>query len=111
MRPRKEVTHMSNVIYEYTLKQAIEDGVLIEVFKNRWDELTGGKPLVATAHITSQLSLAAVQEIWDEYVIWHEKVMPTLREEDRFFSTKMNDDTVWVMEGGQAFTILYPEDY
>jgi len=102
---------MSNVIYAYTLKQAIEDGVLVEVFKNRWDELTGGKPLVATSHVMSELSLAAVQEIWNEYVVWREKVMPALPEEEQLFSTKMNDETVWVLEDGQAFTVLYPEDY
>ena len=33
----------------YSLEQAIEDGVLVEVFKNRWQELSQGKPIVATA--------------------------------------------------------------
>jgi hypothetical protein len=37
------------VITIYSLKQAIEDGVLVEIFKNRWGELSGGKPIVATA--------------------------------------------------------------
>jgi hypothetical protein len=102
---------MDNVIYEYTLEQAIKDGVLVEVFKNRWKELTGGKPLVATSHIMAELSLAALQEISNEYLVWRKNVMPTLPEEDQLFSTTMNDETVWVLEDGQAFTILYPEDY
>ena len=102
---------MSDVIYAYTLQQAIEDGVLIEVFKNRWDELTGGKPLVATVAVHSEFSLAALQEIWNEYVVWRKQVMPTLPEEEQLFKTTMNSQTVWVLEDGQAFTILFPEDY
>lgn len=39
------------VITTYSLQEAIEDGVLIEIFKNRWSELSGGKPIVATAHL------------------------------------------------------------
>jgi len=66
------------VIYSYTLDQAVADGVLSPVFTNRWDELSGGKAIVATAAIIHDLSLAAIQEIWNEYVIWREQVMPTL---------------------------------
>jgi len=100
-----------DVIYEYTLAQAIADGVLTEVFKSRWLMLSGGKPIVATAAVFADISLAGLIEIWNEYVSWRKFVEPTLREEDRLFKTEMNSKTVWVMEDGQAFTILYPEDY
>src|SRR5207245_8393324 len=54
--PGKEVNTMTifddaDVISTYTLQQAIEDGVLVEIFKNRWKTLSGGKPIVATAHL------------------------------------------------------------
>ena len=97
--------------YEYTLQQAIADGVLVEVFKNRWSELSSGKPIVATSHLFNEVSLAALREIWNEYVVWRRDVLPTLPEEDQLFSTSMNSEKVWVLEDGQAFTILYPEDY
>ena len=95
---------MSNVIYEYTLQQAIEDGVLAEIFKDRWQQLSGGKPIVATDHLFSEVSLAGLMEIWNEYV---QKRKP----QDNPFVTKMNGNEVWVIEDGQAFTLLYPEDY
>ena len=79
----------------------------MEVFKKRWDELTGGKPLVATSHIMGELSLAAVQEIWNGFVAWQKSNAKT----DALFTTTMSGKKVWVMEDGQAFTILYPEDY
>jgi hypothetical protein len=44
-------------------------------------------------------------------VNWKKKVEPTLKEEDRLFATAMNGRRVWVMEDGQAFTMMYPEDY
>ena len=101
----------AKVVYVYSLEQAIEDGVLIEIFKNRWKELSGGKPIVATAHLFNQVSLAGLFEIWNEYVAWRKNVMPTLPEEDQMFVTTMNGEKVWLIEDGDAFTMLYSEDY
>ena len=102
---------MTNIIYSYTLKQAVEDGTLAEICKNRWEELSGGKPIVATAHLYNEVSLAGLMEIWNEYVHWRKNVMPTLPEAEQMFVTKMNGNKVWVMEDGDAFTLMYPEDY
>jgi hypothetical protein len=99
------------VISAYTLKQAIEDGVLVEIFKNRWLELSDGKPIIATAHLFDEVSLAGLLEIWNEFVTWRKNVMPTLPEEQQLFHTSMNGKKVWVMEDGAAFTLMYPEDY
>ena len=101
----------ANVIVSYTLEQAIADGVLVEIFKNRWGTLSSGKPIVATAHLFEQVSLAGLLEIWNEYVAWRKHTESTLPEEDRLFTTTMNDQQIWVIEDGQAFTLLYPEDY
>jgi hypothetical protein len=100
-----------NIISEYTLSLAIADGVLVEICKDRWGKLTGGKPLVATSHIYGEISLAGLMEIWNEYVDWKKRIEPTLPEENRLFTTSMNDNKVWLIEDGQAYTILYPEDY
>jgi hypothetical protein len=99
------------VISVYPLERAIEDGVLVEVFKNRWQELSQGKPIVATRHLFSQVSLAALLDIWNEYVEWRTNVMPTLPEADQMFVTTMDGEKVWLLEDGAAFTMMYPEDY
>jgi hypothetical protein len=101
----------ADVIARYTLKQAIEDGVLVEIFKNRWETLSGGKPIVATAHLYVEVSLAGLLEIWNEYVYWRKHTEPFLPEEERLFHTKMNGKTIWVIEDGAAFTLMYPDDY
>ena len=100
-----------NVIVVYTLQQAIDDGVLVEIFKNRWQQLSGGKPIVATSHLFSEVSLAAMLEVWNEFVVWRKNIMPTLPEEEQMFVTSMNNERVWVIEDGQAYTLLYPDDY
>ncbi len=115
-RDRKGVINMSDqddavVIHEYSLQQAIADGVLVEIFKHRWGQLSGGKPIVATAHIFGELNPASLIEIWNEYVHWKRRVESTLPEEERMFSTTMDGKKVWVIEDGQAHTILYPQDY
>jgi hypothetical protein len=99
------------VIAIYTLKQAIEDGVLVEIFKNRWGQLSGGKPIVSTAHLFNEVSLSALLEIWNEYVQWRKHTEPFIPEEERLFHTTMNSQTVWVIEDGAAFTLMYPDDY
>jgi hypothetical protein len=109
------------VITVYSLKQAVEDGVLVEIFKNRWRELSGGKPIVATAHLFENVSLAGLREIWNEFARWKKDVEENRRhrpvsgnalpEEERLFHTKMNGMTVWVIEDAVSCTLMYPEDY
>jgi uncharacterized protein DUF6573 len=101
----------AEVISKYPLAQAIKDGVLVEIFKNNWDELSGGKPIVATAHLFDEISLAGLREVWNEFVHWQKHVMPTLPEAERLFHTTMDGETVWVIEDGVAFTLMYPDDY
>jgi hypothetical protein len=87
----------ADVISSYPLAQAIEDGVLVEIFKSSWPELSNGKPIVATAHLFHAISLAGLMEIWNEFVQWQKTVMPTLPEAERLFHTTMNGKTVWVI--------------
>jgi hypothetical protein len=101
----------ADIISAYPLQQAIKDGVLVEIFKNRWHELSAGKPIVATAHLFNAISPAGQMEVWNEFVQWQKYVMPTLPEAERLFHTTMNGETVWVIEDGAAFTLMYPEDY
>jgi hypothetical protein len=101
----------AEVIATYPLQQAIKDGILVEIFKNRWDELSAGKPIVATAHLTQKISLAGLMEIWHAFVSWREHVMLTLPEAEQLFQMTMNGETVWVIEDAAAFTLLYPKDY
>ena len=54
-----------NVIFEYSLQQAIADGVLVEICKHRWNQLSGGKPIVATEHLFQSVSEASLLEIWN----------------------------------------------
>jgi hypothetical protein len=98
------------MIYEYTLAQAVADGQLVEIFKERWSKLTGGKPLVATMNIMAEFTLVSLQEIWNEYEKWRQTTDPK-RQREEIFTTQLNDHKVWVMEDQQAFTILFPEDY
>jgi hypothetical protein len=99
------------VISSYPLQQAIKDGVLVEIFKNRWPQLSDGKPIVATAHLAQEISLAGLLDIWNAFVYWREQVMLTLPEEEQLFHMTMNGKTVWVIEDDAAFTLMYPEDY
>jgi hypothetical protein len=99
------------VITGYTLDQAVADGELAEIFKDRWQELSGGKPIIATAHLYNEVSLAGLREIWNEFAHWRQNILPSLPVNERLFHTNMNEKTVWVIEDGAAFTLMYPEDY
>lgn len=101
----------AQLISSYTQEQAVDDGYLVKVFEERWDGLSGGKPIMATRRIFDEFSLAALLEIWNAFVVWKTKVEPTLPEEEKMFSTKMNFKKVWVVDDGAAFTMMFPEDY
>jgi hypothetical protein len=96
---------------EYSLEQAIADGVLVEVFQDRWKDFSSGKPIVATSHLFNDISPADLMEIWNRFTYWKTHIMPNLPEEDQLFSITMNGDKVWVIEDGLAITMMYPEDY
>ncbi len=103
------------LISEYSLEQAIDDGVLVEVFnyntKDFVEKYTNGKPVVATAHLFNQMSQTALIDLWNEYVDWRLNIKETLPEEDQMFVTEIEGKNVWVIEDGQAITMMYPEDY
>jgi hypothetical protein len=97
--------------FAYTWQQGVRDGILVKVFENRWPELSSGIPILATAHLFECVSLAALREIWNEYVVWVKNVMSTLPEEEQMFVTTMNGDKVWVINSEICVTMMYPEDY
>src|SRR5438876_7486789 len=93
------------IISEYSLKRAIEDGVIVEIFKDDWQKLSGGKPIVATAQLYNYVSsditgLLILLEIWNEYVAWRKTTMPTLPEEEQMFVTTLNGNKIWLIEDG-----------
>src|SRR3954447_17056352 len=101
----------ADVISRYTVQQGIADGILVEIFKTGWSVLSGGKPIVATARVFEEFTSAALVEVWNEYIDWRKTVQPTLPTEEDLFATTVNNRTVWVLEDGDCFTILFPDDY
>lgn len=100
-----------DIVSRYPQKQAVEDGILVELFKNRWPKLSGGRPILATSHLYNNVSPAGLMEIWNEFAKWRREIMPTLPEEEKLFHTQMNGKRVWVIEDPSSFTLMYPQDY
>lgn len=99
------------VITIYSLKETIKDGILVEIFKDRRNELSGGKPIVASANLFENVNRADLENIWNKFVDWDRYVKDTLPEEERMFSTEVNYMKVWVIDDRVAYTLMYPEDY
>jgi hypothetical protein len=97
------------VITEYSLKEAIRDGVLVEIFKKEWGKMSGGKPIVATANVFEFEGDGALMETWNRFIFWRKHIMPKLPEEKKLFSTDIGMSTVWVIDDRVCYTILYPE--
>ncbi len=101
----------ATIISEYSLEQAIEDGVLVEWSKDDWQLLSSGKPIVVTTHLFDYVSINDLHDLWNKFIDWKVNIKETLPEEDQMFVTKIKGKNVWVIEDGQAITMLYPEDY
>lgn len=99
------------VISTYTLEDALQDGSLVELLPSQWQQMSGGIPVVVTARVYADLTLVEKVEVWNGFVAWKRDIEPALPEEDRLFTTEVNGKTVWVVEDGAAFTLMYPEDY
>lgn len=99
----------TEIIYAYTLEEAIADGVLVEIFKKDWQLLTGGKPVVATAAIIADIPEISLKLLWNQFV--QERAKQRARGEVPSLSTTYNGEKVWVLEDGQAVTYLYPHEY
>jgi hypothetical protein len=99
------------VITIYSLREAISDGAVIEVFKDEWDQLSGDKPIVASINVYEGVSEEGRVEIWNRFVFWWQFVMPKLPKKQRLFSTTINYKTIWVIDEKVFFMMIYPEDY
>ena len=103
------------IISKYTRQQAIEDGILVEVFDEytmkRLSEFTNGKQIVATTHLANEIEKYQLRDIWNKFAVWKQDVEPTLTEEERLFHTVVNGKKVWVIEDADSYTIMFPEDY
>jgi hypothetical protein len=94
-----------DIISRYSRQQAVDDGILVEVLR------FNGKSVMATTHLVEKIGLDEVRAIWKEFRYWEMAVKPALRKEEQTFSTGANGKQVWVIEDGEAFTLMYPEDY
>lgn len=116
MKDKEEETTNSSdmdfeVIHSYTLNEALNDGVLVAFDQPNWPVITGGKPLVVTSAIRESLTDDQIKTVWDKFVGWMRHVRDTLPEEEQMFTQELNGKTVWILEDGAAFTILFNTDY
>lgn len=99
-------TQEANVISEYTLSEAIADGVLYPLGR------ANSLPLIGTVGVVTDLEPEEREGLFKDYLVWERDVMPSLKEEDRMFgATASNGQRVWVINDGAAITLLYPSEY
>jgi hypothetical protein len=51
---------------------------VIEVFKREWDQLSRGKPIVASMNVYEGVSGEELVEIWNRFVFWRKFIVPKL---------------------------------
>jgi hypothetical protein len=101
-------------IYSYTLKQALDDGVLESMILDldpAMLEMVKGKVLVMTVGVAYELTAEERQTVWELYCHWREHTLPTLAAEEQLFSTSIRKYKVFVIEDGVAFTAMLSSEY
>jgi hypothetical protein len=99
------------VLTIYSLREAVADGAVIELFKDEWDQLSRGKAIAATINVYEDERFEDLVRIWNDFVFWRKFVMPKLPERERLFSTQIDYRYVWVIDYKVFFMMMYPEDY
>src|SRR5438034_193312 len=71
---------------------------LVEVFQDRCNLLSEGKPIVATSHLYNEVSQAALLEIWNKFAEWQKGYPHTIAEDMTegypLFTTEINGKKV-----------------
>jgi len=94
------------IISTYTQNQAIDDGYLYKVA-----DLSNGKTFVITVGIKQLLDDKEVMEVYKEFWDWKINVEHTLAEADRMFVTHKKEEKLWMVEDGNGYTLMLPEEY
>lgn len=97
------------VITMYTLQDALEDGKLVEIFKDEWETLSKGKPIVATAAIVQDVLEPELSKMWNLFVM--RRIIDLAVNVRSLLVAEYNGETVWVMEDGESITYIYPHEY
>lgn len=98
------------VLTIYSLKEAIETQVVVGICKNRWDRLSGGKPIVASWSVYENISQAGLMEIWNQFVEWVTEDNGKGLKREWLFSTEVDLMPVWVIDDKVCYTMMYPWD-
>jgi hypothetical protein len=99
------------VITIYSLREAIADGAVIEVFKDEWVQLSRGKPIAASINVYEDVSVENIVRIWNDFGFWRKYIMRKLPGNKRLVSTEIGYKTIWVIDYKAFFMMMYPEDY
>jgi hypothetical protein len=102
-------------ISTYTWQQAVEDGVLVKLFEERWGKLSNGRPILATRSLVDAFSLAAFVEMWNDFVrlASGQRAQGSRLEgnlsADRMV-TSMNGEPIWLVNDGAVYTFTRPDE-
>lgn len=98
------------ILFRYTLEQALEDGVLIPVIVDRIRLIPPQPIIVMTVSVAEAVDLDGLQRIWEAYCAWF-ATAHLLPEDDRLFTIQVDGQAVWVIEDEQSICVLFPEEY
>ena len=97
---------MDKVIHSYSLEEAVEDGLLSLVGR------VGSRSVVVTIGIRTELPVEEWWQVVERFLIWQRQVELTLPEAERLFTYRAsNGQTIWVIDDGDAITMMYPDEY
>lgn len=94
------------IISSYTQMQAIDDGYLYKVA-----DLSNGKTFVITVGIKELLNEYEVMEVYKEFWAWKINEEWKLPEAEKMFVTYKKETKIWMVEDGNGYTLMLPEEY
>lgn len=94
------------VISSYSQGQAIDDGYLYKIA-----DLSNGKTFVVTVGVKKDFDNYEAMEVYKEFWDWKIKVEPKLDEADRMFVVFKKEIKLWMVEDGNGYTLMLPEEY
>ncbi len=97
------------VISIYSVQEAIDDGVLVEILKSDWHWLTNSKPVLATATVVTDIPEADLKQLWNYFAPMRNKLIK--EGEQPYVRAPYKGDIILIVEDGEVVTFMYPSEY
>lgn len=92
------------------IEQALEDGRLVFFYRNRWNEISEGKPIVVAPRIYDGVKRYPLVRAWSEFMRGQRSTKSSAKARRQMFLAEIEGENIGMLETEYAYMIVHPDD-